>query len=191
MRPCPKHLPAQIQLWAAPALAVRTPALHDLMLDHCHWWWRRQLDHLPAVVQALPAQPVVALRALLQDMPLDARRLHPLARGVVLLGPLLARLALARRFLRAIWASRRLAHHHPLIAAPRALQASLTLLPALAAIRDSPPAAARLPRSSCTYHNSTAPSRATLNSYASPSDRTRVGGPKANGALSLSRGPVC
>jgi len=89
--PLPEHLPRQIQLRAAPAHTVRTPALDYLMFDHFHGLRRRQFNHLAAVIQALACQAILALRTARQCMPFDARRLHALPRRVVLSRALLAR----------------------------------------------------------------------------------------------------
>src|SRR5262249_50329627 len=86
----PQHLTTQIQLRAAPALAVRTPALDNLMLDDLDRLGRRQLDQLAAIVDSVALQGVVAVRAALKRVGFDSSRYFTATPMVVLRRALLA-----------------------------------------------------------------------------------------------------
>ena len=59
--PLAEQLPAQIQLRAPPAPAMRAPALDHLMLNNLDWLWLWQLDHLATIIDAATLQALVAV----------------------------------------------------------------------------------------------------------------------------------
>src|SRR5450759_1508840 len=88
--PLPHHLLAEIELGTPQSFAMWTFALDDAVLRDLHRRRWRYLNNLTCVIDALTGQRIVAHRAALQCMTLDAGRHFTMTRRVVLWRPLLA-----------------------------------------------------------------------------------------------------
>src|SRR5659263_340629 len=76
---------AEIKRRTPPCIAVRTPALHDLVFGDVNRRRWRELNHLATVVQTLTRQVIRTHGALIQKMPLDTGWRLTTTRRVVLL----------------------------------------------------------------------------------------------------------